>query len=358
MFDVHERPLDSARRAVETGLAVALLSAVACSTSAQQTRQPSPTDVVATIGGGERITLAEVDERALQEPASSFGGAKLFQALYAARRSAIDEIVGDRLIDAEAKLRGIPRAKLVDEQINAKAPAPTDAEIEKWYKDNPARVQGASLDQVRAPIKSLLVQERTDVARANFIEQLKLKTPVTVTLEPPRVQMADGGHPARGPSSAAIEMIEFSDFQCPFCQRANPTVDQVLKTYGDRIRFVYRHFPLPNHPNARPAAEAAQCAEEQGKFWEYHDRLFANSSKLTDGDLKAHAAAIGLDSAKFNACFDGHQQKARVDADIAAGESAGVNGTPAFFINGRAIDGAQPYDVFQRVIDEELARKK
>jgi protein-disulfide isomerase len=338
------------------GLGITLLG-VACSTSAQQTRQPGPTDVVATIGGAP-VTLADVDERALQEPASSFGSVKLVQALYAARRAAIDDIVGTRLIDAEAKLRGIPRATLVEQEISAKAPAPTDAEIEQWYKDNPARVQGASLDQVRAPIKSLLIQERTDTARANFIEQLKLRTPVTVTLEPPRVQMADGGHPARGPANAPVEMIEFSDFQCPFCQRANPTVEQVLKTYGDRIRFVYRHFPLPSHPNARPSAEAAQCAEEQGKFWEYHDRLFANSAKLTDADLKAHAASVGLDAASFNACFDGHQQKARVDADIAAGEAAGVNGTPAFFINGRAIDGAQPYDVFKRVIDDELARKK
>jgi protein-disulfide isomerase len=338
------------------GLGIALLG-MACSTSAQQTRQPGPNDVVATIGGAP-VTLAEVDERALQEQASSFGGAKLFQALYAARRAAIDDIVGTRLIDAEAKLRGIPRATLVEQEISAKAPAPADAEIEKWYKDNPARVQGASLDQVRAPIRSLLIQERTDLARANFIEQLKLRTPVTIMLEPPRVQMADGGHPARGAANAPVEMIEFSDFQCPFCQRANPTVEQVLKTYGDRIRFVYRHFPLANHPNARSSAEAAQCAEEQGKFWEYHDRLFANSARLTDADLKAHAAAVGLDAPSFSACFDGHQQKARVEADIAAGEAAGVNGTPAFFINGRAIDGAQPYDVFQHVIDEELARKK
>ncbi|MGC4080780.1 MAG: DsbA family protein [Vicinamibacterales bacterium] len=173
---------------------------------------------------------------------------------------------------------------------------------------------------------------------------------------PPRFEVSDGGRPARGNTSAPIELIEFSDFQCPFCQRANPTVEQVLKTYGSQIKFVYRHYPLPNHPNARPAAEAAACAEVQGKFWEYHDRLFANPSKLADADLKAHAAALGLDTATFNTCFDNRQQKTGIDKDMADGEAVGVTGTPAFFVNGRAIEGAQPFESFKRVIDEELAR--
>ena len=160
------------------------------------------------------------------------------------------------------------------------------------------------------------------------------------------------------PLAAPIEMIEFSDFQCPFCLRADPTVRQVLGTYGDRIRFVYRHYPLPNHPNARPAAEAAACAGEQGKFWPYHDRLFANPAKLSDADLKQGAAELGLNAAQFNACVDTHKLKAQVDADIKDGEQAGVNGTPAFFVNGRMISGAQPYDVFKKLIDEELELKK
>jgi protein-disulfide isomerase len=132
----------------------------------------------------------------------------------------------------------------------------------------------------------------------------------------------------------------------------------VLQTYGDRIHFVYRHFPLANHPNAHPAAEASQCAAEQGKFWPYHDKLFANPSKLSDADLKAHAAEIGADTAKFNACVDSHKYRSLVDADARAGEEAGVNGTPAFFINGRMISGAQPFSEFKRVIDEELELKR
>jgi protein-disulfide isomerase len=220
-----------------------------------------------------------------------------------------------------------------------------------------SRVNGASIDQVRDPIRSLLAQERVETARASFVESLKTKASITILLEPPRFEVADGGRPPRGAAQAPIELIEFSDFQCPFCQRANPTVEQVLKTYGDKIKFVYRHYPLANHPNARPAAEASACAEAQGKFWEYHDRLFANSAGLTDADLKAHAAALGLDTAKFNTCVDNRQQKAGVDKDMADGEAVGVTGTPAFFINGRSVEGAQPFEAFKRVIDEELARK-
>jgi protein-disulfide isomerase len=334
--------------------AVALLAG--CSTNAQQTRQPRQEDVVAMVGSSP-VTLEEVDARALQEPVTSFGTAKLVQALYIARRATIEEIVANRLLDAEAKARGIDRATLVEREIASKAPAPTESEVEAWYRANPARVNGATLDQVRTPIRTLLIEQRMDAARATFVESLKTKTTVTISLEPPRVAVDDGGRPVRGPESAKVEMIEFSDFQCPFCQRANPTVEQVLKTYGDKIKFVYRHYPLPNHPNARPAAEAAACAETQGRFWEYHDRLFANPTRLADADLKAHAAALGLDTAAFDACFDNHQQKAGVDADIAAADAAGVTGTPAFFINGRMLDGAQPFDAFKRVIDEELARK-
>jgi protein-disulfide isomerase len=132
----------------------------------------------------------------------------------------------------------------------------------------------------------------------------------------------------------------------------------VFATYGDRIKLVYREYPLPNHQNARPASEAGQCANEQGQFWPYHDKLFANQLRLSAADLKQYAVDLGLDSAKFNACLDSHKYASVVDADIAAGNDAGVNGTPAFFINGRLISGAQPFEAFKKIIDEELDLKK
>jgi len=339
-------------------LIATLVFVTACSaTSAQPAKQPLPTDVVAKVGSTS-ITLAEVDDKALQQPTSAFGSMKLSLAIYEARRAAIDDLVANALMDQEAKARGLDRSALVEQEITAKAPNVTDAEIAQWYQANQNRVQGRSLEEVRQPIRAYLTQERMQLAREQFIDALRLKTAVRVMLEAPRQNVSAAKGAVKGPAGAPIEIIEFSDFQCPFCLRANPTVEQVLKTYGDRVRFVYRHFPLGNHPNARPAAEASQCAAEQGKFWEYHDRLFANPSKLSDADLKQHAAALGLDAAKFNGCVDTHKYKAQVDADMQAGEEAGVNGTPAFFVNGRMLSGAQPFDQFKRLIDDELELKK
>jgi len=331
---------------------------VACSSAAQQTsRTQGATDVVATVGT-TAITLNEVDAKALQQQAGQFGNLKLAMALYEARRLAIDEIVGDKLMAQEAKARGVTTDALMDSEIVGKVAAVSDADITAWYDSNPGRVQGAPIDQVRAPIRALLTQERTSTVYQAFVDQLKAKTPVRVTLEPPREKVSVAGSQARGPAGAPIEIIEFSDFQCPFCLRAYPTVNQVLTTYGDKIRFVYRHYPLPSHPNARPAAEASECAAEQGKFWLYYEKLFADQTKLTDPGLKQSAAAVGLDTNRFNACVDSRKYKDRVETDIKEGNDVGVSGTPAFFINGRMISGAQPFDAFKRIIDEELELRK
>jgi protein-disulfide isomerase len=193
-------------------------------------------------------------------------------------------------------------------------------------------------------------------AREAYLATLRAKIPVKVMLDPPREKVADEGFPSKGPAKAKVVVVEFSDFQCPYCQRAEPVVEQVLKTYGDRIRFVYRHYPLPNHPNAHPAAEAAACAEQQGRFWQYHQVLFENPNRLSNDDLKAHAQTAGLDVAAFTSCFDNHRTKARVDKDIADANDAGVNGTPGFFINGRPLEGAQPFETFKQIIEEELNR--
>src|SRR5262249_55815 len=301
-----------------TAIGVSLLLFATCSSAAQQTRKPSPSDVVATVGGTE-ITLEQVDRKALDEPAGNFGSLKLSQALYEARRAVADEMVGSLLLEQEAKRRGIEQTVLVEQEITSHVVTPTDADVSAWYQANPQRVQGATLDQVRAPIRSLLTQERTQAARQAFLDKLKAKTPVRVMIDPPRTDVRAGDSPAKGPANAPIELIEFADFECPYCLAAAPTVKRVLDTYADRIRFVYRNDPLQNQPNARPAAEAAQCAHEQERFWVYHDRLFDNPGKLSDAELKKTAADLGLDSARFNKCLDEHKYKATVDADTAAG---------------------------------------
>jgi protein-disulfide isomerase len=329
----------------------------ACSTSAQPAKSPAAADVIATVGSSP-ITLADVDAKALQESAADFGSVRLAQALYLARRNALEEIIAARLIAVEASARGVTSEALVKKEIDDVATAPTEQDVAFWYQTNPAAVQGRPLDQLKTAIAALLTEQRMSDAHDRFVDSLKMKTPVVISLEPPRQQIATDKSPSKGPADAPIELVEFSDFQCPFCQRAHPTVEQVLKAYDGRIRFVYRHLPLPNHPAARPAAEASACAGEQGQFWPFHDRLFANPNQLTDAGFKAHAAALGLDTAKFNACVDGRQTRAEVDRDLKDANEAGVNSTPAFFINGRSIDGAQPFAAFKRIIDEELAGKK
>jgi len=342
-------------RSLGIGAIVVLVGA--CSSSAQQTRPPAPGDVVATVGSTS-ITLGQLDEKALEQPAGSFGSMKLSQALYEARRAAADELVGNLLLDEEAKRLGSDRAKLIQQEISDRVTPVTEADVSAWYRGNPQRVQGATLDQVRTPIMQLLQQERTQAARDTYLATLKAKTPVRILIDPPRQTVSAGKSPAKGGANAQIEVIEFADFECPYCLAAAPTVKKVMETYGDRIRLVYRNYPLPNHPRARPAAEAAQCANEQGQFWPYHDRLFAEAGKLTDADLKKAAADLGMDATRFNTCVDEHRYKAVIDEDQQAGNAAGVNGTPAFFVNGRLLSGAQPFEAFKRVIDEELELKR
>src|SRR3954470_6873673 len=183
------------------------------STSAQQPKRLAPSETVATVDG-VAITLAEVDDKALEQKASSFGGAKLSQALFEARRAALDDIVANKLIDGAAKAAGVDRSALIEKEITAKVAPVTDAEVTAWYQANQGRLQGAPLEQVKQPIKSFLTQERMQGVRAEYIGALKAKTAVRVMLDPPRqkVEMVSSS-PQRGPAAAPVEIVEFSDFQ-------------------------------------------------------------------------------------------------------------------------------------------------
>jgi protein-disulfide isomerase len=177
-------------------------------------------------------------------------------------------------------------------------------------------------------------------------------TPPTVV----QVSVPDDA-PRWGPEDAPVTIVEFSDFQCPYCARfVSQTYPQIKQNYEGKIRFVFLNFPLPAtmHPNAQKAAEASECADDQGKFWEYHDLLFANQSALDAASLKSYAAQLGLDTATFNQCLDGGEKTAEVQKDSQDARSYGVGGTPAFFINGRLVSGAQPFSVFQQAIDAAL----
>nr|WP_128796374.1 thioredoxin domain-containing protein [Corallococcus coralloides] len=162
--------------------------------------------------------------------------------------------------------------------------------------------------------------------------------------------------PSFGPATAKVTIVEWSDFECPFCSRAVPTLNKIKDTYGKDVRVVFRHQPLPMHSNAKIAAQASMAAHEQGKFWEMHDKLFANQRALDRASLEKYAQELGLDMNKFKAALESSKISAKVDADSAAGSAVGANGTPAFFINGRFLSGAQPFEAFKPLIDQEIAK--
>jgi len=308
---------------------------------------------VATVGG-RTITRSELESRVR---------AKLIEIdneRYEALREGLDDMVAEELMTQEAKARGVTPDALVQTEITAKVEEPSDAEVQKVYDDNKQQLGTQTLEQVKPRIVEYLKQQKGEARKNAFVDELKAKHKTTIALKPPVIEVATAGRPERGGGTKApVTIIEFSDYQCPFCKRAEDVVDQVMKTYGDKVRLVFRDYPLPFHPNARPAAEAANCANAQGKFWPYHQKLFANQSALAADNLKTYAKDLGLDSGKFEQCLaDDKSIKAAIDKDIADGEKVGVNGTPAFFINGRMLSGAQPFEKFKEIIDDELASAK
>ena len=228
-----------------------------------------------------------------------------------------------------------------------------------FFQQNQAQMQGRGLQMMAPAIRRFLEDQQRAAAHQALVAELRMKGPaVSVLFDAPRQQVAVAADDAAlGTANAPVTVIEFSDFQCPFCQRVEPTLKQLKSKYGDKIRIVWKDFPLTTiHPEAFKAAEAGNCAREQGKFWEYHDRLFANQQTLQPDALKTHAAAVGLDAAKFNACLDSSKYSDRVQEHVGVGTRLGINSTPAVFINGRQVTGAQPYEVFAGIIDEELER--
>jgi protein-disulfide isomerase len=167
-----------------------------------------------------------------------------------------------------------------------------------------------------------------------------------------------GDSPIRGSESAKITIVEWADFQCPFCVRVNPTLAQIEKEYGDKVRFAFMHLPLSMHAKARGAHQAAEAAHRQGKFWEMHDRIFASAKDLSPETYLRYANEMGLDIDRYNSDFASSSVRKVIDGDLALAGKLGVSGTPSFFVNGRFLSGAQPYGSFARVIDEELAKNE
>ena len=310
---------------------------------------------VLAVVDGTSITLADLDSRI---------GGQLGQMDFQYRsqryqliEAALADMIQNRLLTEEAAARGVSVEELVASTTEGNVEV-TDAQVEDWYQRNRSRVGGRSFEEVSSQIRTFLEDgERAQLVNA-LAKQLEADREVVYYLEPARVEFDLTGAPSAGPEDAAVTVVEFSDFECPFCARFFPTVNQIKEEYGDRVRFVYLQFPITNiHPNAFKAAEASLCAQEQGSFWEMHDLMFTEQSALGVPELKEKASRLGLDTEEFDACLDSGRQAERIRADMQQGAMAGVSGTPALFVNGVNLPGgAVPYEVVAAAIDRELRR--
>jgi protein-disulfide isomerase len=294
--------------------------------------------------------------------------------IYTIEKGWIDKKAQDILFAHAAKEAGLTPQQWEEKEINAKASAPTQQEITQAVSQATRNGGSASTDTIKMATEWLTKQKQYQ-QRQIVYQELQKKYPVEVLLtkpEAPKVNVTYGPEdPVMGPANAPVTVIEFTDFQCPYCRRSQSTLIQVEEAYKGKIKMVAKQYPLPFHPRAKPAAEAALCAKEQGKYWEYRDKLFGvvrgtaavtesqeiPPAHLEDADFQRYAKELGLNERKFNKCIADHRYAAQIDKDIAEGQKNGVNGTPSFFVNGKGLVGAQPYDAFKESIDEALAKK-
>jgi len=296
------------------------------------------------------ITLGTVDRHIKDQLFDEkFPAGRGDSALYSARRDAILAIVDERLVSQNAEAANMNPEDWLSTQV-AELPPVTDADIETFFAENQERFPpSATLESLSNPIREYLVQKNEEGIRDKLREEASL----VISLPRDRTPVAAIG-PALGPETATVTIVEFSDFQCPYCARVAPTVKEIADRYPDDVRIVFRHLPLSFHNEARGAAYASICAGEQGQFWEYHDLLFANQRALQREQLNGYAETLELDMEKFETCMTAPETEALVAADLEAAAQVGATGTPAFFVNGIFISGAQPIEVFDGMIQEEL----
>jgi protein-disulfide isomerase len=308
-------------------------------------------------------TLAEVDGVAItsEEVEKTLAPqlSKLEEQIYNLKRQRVEALINEKLLAKEAAKRGVSVPALLDAEVISKVGLVTEQEIEKVFQESRDKLKGEE-SNLREQIRGRLQNFKLAAKREEFLKSLRSQAKVVVNLKPPpvlRIAMSADSALSKGPAKAPVTIVEFSDFHCPFCRRVIPTLAQLESKYGDKIKLVFRDFPIESlHPGAAKAHEAARCANDQGKFWAYHDKLFASPPTSRPETFKELAKEIGLNPKAFETCLNSGKYQAAIKEDIAEGNRVGVIGTPAFFINGRQISGAQPLEAFARIIDDELSR--
>jgi protein-disulfide isomerase len=312
----------------------------------------APDTVVATVND-EKITAKDLDTEL--KPQLDQLASKYRDDQFKLRTQGLDDVVMKRLIDVEAKKENLNEEQFIKKHIEEAAPQATEAEAKAFYDQNAAKMGGQPFPTMKDKIEAFLTNQKRQEIAGKLFEGIKSKAKIDIKLEEPTVKV-DASGPSMGPDNAPVTIVEWSDYQCPYCSKVEPTIKKVMADYPSKVRFVFRDYPLPFHEHAQKAAEASHCAEAQGKYWPMHDAMFEHQDQLEVDALKKLAKSQGLDSGKFDACLDKGEMKDKVAANEKAGAAVGVQGTPHFFVNGHVLNGAVPYEEFKKAIDKELAK--
>lgn len=311
--------------------------------------KPEDRQRVFAVVNGKQITSGDIEDNLRP---MIYG---VQQEIYDLRRRDLNRKINDVLLAQEAQKRQITTRALIDAEVNAKTPAISEAQAQKFYDENQSKMKGAFAD-VKGQIVSYLQNAETDKLRHALAASLHKNAAVQdflVPPSPPVYEIAIDDQPAIGDAKATVTLVEFTDFQCGTCGRLQPVLDRVMKEYAGRVRLVVRDYPLPQHANAFKAAEAAEAAREQNKYWEYTAKLFSNQSALDVEKLKQYATDLALDRSKFDAALDSGKFKHHVQRDLHDGNRVGIRGTPTLFINGREVSD-RSYEGLKRAIDAAL----
>ncbi len=293
--------------------------------------------------------LAQVDLQALQCETNAQ------RSRHEVLNSVTERVVRARLLEIEAEKRGVGTAELEGELADSVSDV-SDEDVDEWWAANAEQVNQPR-EEVEGQIVALLERQKQQKTEESYYQELEERYEVEILLEPFRLAVSSDGHPAWGPDDAPVTIVEFSDFECPYCKRVLPTINKIKDQYPDKVRLVFRQYPLDMHKNARKAAEASLCANDQGEFWNMHDLLFEEQRDLEVDDLKSYADKLELDRGTFDECLDSDRYADQVTRDIREGAIAGVTGTPAMFVNGRLVSGAVPFKTVADLIDDELGRQ-
>lgn len=306
------------------------------------TRTTSP--VVVEVDG-TKFTLADFEQK---RPTALFQARNNF---YEAEKKAIEEFADQYLLDRQAQKENVTVAKLLETHVNSKiAPDPSDEALRLYYEG----IETAEpYEAVRAKILEHIREKRISKAKKVYLESLRSEAKVTILMPPPRAPISLANTPIRGAVNAPVTLVEYADYECPYCQQAEPDLDKLQAEFKGKLAFAYKDLPLPMHAHAQKAAEAAQCAGLQNKYWEYHDQLL-KTKELELPQLKAQALQIGLEPKAFNECLDSGKQVEAIHANLDEATKLGLSGTPGFFLNGHFINGIQKYDQLRQMVEDEL----